>query len=162
MVKITDGLKLKTDYSYREFGKFIIQYKFLLDNILLVKYKSYAPIPTIKRQDISDDLKDIIINIFDTGEINYQLGKTLNQSEKDLLTSLITKSGLKEQLKFNKINLLEDIKDIINDFNVLKGIIIAGNDNPDIITKIKVVLDKLVLYKRITKKDALEIINDLS
>lgn len=162
MVKITDGLKLKTDYSYREFGKFIIQYKFLLDNILLVKYKSYAPIPTIKRQDISDDLKDIIINIFDTGEINYQLGKTLNQSEKDLLTSLITKSGLKEQLKFNKVHLLEDIKDIINDFNVLKGIIIAGNDNPDIITKIKVVLDKLVLYKRITKKDALEIINDLS
>ena len=162
MVKITDGLKLKTDYSYREFGKFIIQYKFLLDNILLVKYKSYAPIPTIKRQDISDDLKDIIINIFDTGEINYQLGKTLIQSEKDLLTSLITKSGLKEQLKFNKVHLLEDIKDIINDFNVLKGIIIAGNDNPDIITKIKVVLDKLVLYKRITKKDALEIINDLS
>ena len=162
MVKITDGLKLKTDYSYREFGKFIVQYKFLLDNILLVKYKSYAPIPTIKRQDISDDLKDIIINIFDTGEINYQLGKTLNQSEKDLLTSLITKSGLKEQLKFNKVHLLEDIKDIINDFNVLKGIIIAGNDNPDIITKIKVVLDKLVLYKRITKKDALEIINDLS
>ena len=162
MVKITDGLKLKTDYSYREFGKFIIQYKFLLDNLLLVKYKSYAPIPTIKRQDISDDLKDIIINIFDSGEINYQLGKTLNQSEKDLLTSLITKSGLKEQLKFNKLHLLEDIKDIINDFNVLKGIIIAGNDNPDIITKIKVVLDKLVLYKRITKKDALEIINDLS
>ena len=162
MVKITDGLKLKTDYSYREFGKFIIQYKFLLDNILLVKYKSYAPIQTIKRQDISDDLKDIIINIFDTGEINYQLGKTLIQSEKDLLTSLITKSGLKEQLKFNKFNLLEDIKDIVNDVNVLKGIIIAGNDNPDIITKIKVVLDKLVLYKRITKKDALEIINDLS
>ena len=68
---------------------------------------------------------------------------------------------MKEQLKFNKVHLLEDIKDIINDFNVLKGIIIAGNDNPDIITKIKVVLDKLVLYKRITKKDALEIINDL-
>jgi hypothetical protein len=162
MVKITDGLKLKTDYSYREFGKFIIQYKFLMDNIFLIKYKSYAPVPTLKRQEITDDLKDIIINIFDTGEINYQLGKTLGQNEKNLLIALIDKSGLKEQLKFNKVNLLEDVNDVINDYNVLKGIIIAGNTNPEIIKQLKIVMDKLVLYKKINKKDAIDILNEVS
>ena len=53
-------LKLQEKKGYRElnyveFGKFIINKKRLLeDNILLIKYiKSFAPIPTIKRQLIS-------------------------------------------------------------------------------------------------------------
>jgi hypothetical protein len=161
MVKIKTGLKIIENYSYVEFGKFIIQTKLLNDNILLVKYLSYSPVPTIKRMDISDDLRDVILNIIDTSEINYQLAKTLESSEKAILNKLIVKSGLKDQLNYKPKLITEHIKDIINDYNILRGIIIAGNNNPDVIDKLKSVLTKLVIHKKITQVDADEMLKEI-
>jgi antitoxin component YwqK of YwqJK toxin-antitoxin module len=47
----------------------------LHNNELLVKYLSYAPVYKIKRRKVSDNFRDIILNLFDTNEMNYQLGK---------------------------------------------------------------------------------------
>jgi hypothetical protein len=157
-VVYSDGLKIK-DNKYKEFGKFIINMELLNDNILLIKYKSYAPIPTLRRTTISDDLKDMIYYLFDTGEIDYKQGQKLKQMEKDIFDVLIIKSGLKTQLKYT--NLKEPISAVIERFEILKGSIIAGNDNPELIAEIKVVLLKLVEHNKISQNDAEDIIEEL-
>jgi hypothetical protein len=132
------------------------------DNILLIKYKkSYAPVPSLRRTIISDELKDMIIYLFDTGEIDYQSGQKLSKSEKDIFDLLIIKAGLKTQLKYNKEKMKDTAEDIIEEFNILKGQIIAGNDNPEIKDKIKDVLSKLVNLNKINVETADDIINDL-
>jgi gas vesicle protein len=132
------------------------------DNILLIKYKkSYAPMPSLRRTIISDELKDMIIYLFDTGEIDYQSGQKLSKSEKDIFDLLIIKSGLKTQLKYNKEKMKDTAEDIIEQFNILKGQIIAGNDNPEIKNKIKDLLSKMVNMNKINVETADDIINDL-
>ena len=161
MVKFTDS-KLKIEQNkYREFGKFIMNMALLDQNILLVKYKSYAPVPTLKRTLISDELKDLIHYLFDTGEIDYQSGQKLKENEKLILDRLIMKSGLNLQLKYKSSKLDDDIDAIIEEFEILKGEIIAGNDNPKIKQDIKDILNKLVRLKKITKDIADDILQDL-
>jgi rRNA-processing protein FCF1 len=159
--KFDDGIAIKNQ-TYKEFGKFMINFVLLDDNILLIKYKkSYAPVPSLRRTIISDELKDMIIYLFDTGEIDYQSGQKLSKSEKDIFDLLIIKAGLKTQLKYNKEKMKDTAEDIIEEFNILKGQIIAGNDNPEIKDKIKDVLSKLVNLNKINVETADDIINDL-
>jgi gas vesicle protein len=159
--KFDDGIAIKNQ-TYKEFGKFMINFMLLDDNILLIKYKkSYAPVPSLRRTIISDELKDMIIYLFDTGEIDYQSGQKLSKSEKDIFDLLIIKSGLKTQLKYNKEKMKDTAEDIIEQFNILKGQIIAGNDNPEIKNKIKDLLSKMVNMNKINVETADDIINDL-
>lgn len=161
MTKIGEGISMKVD-KYREFGKFIINYILLDDNILLIKYKkSFAPFAPIRRTKISNELKDMIHYLFDTGEIDYKSGQKLTSSEKQIFDTLITKSGLKTQLKYSRDKLTDSIEDIIEEFNILKGVILAGNDNPKLKEDIKVVLGKLVRLSKITQEEADDIISDL-
>jgi hypothetical protein len=161
MVKFADSkLKLEQD-KYREFGKFIMNMVLLDQNILLVKYKSYAPIPSLRRTVISDELKNLLYYLFDTGEIDYQSGQKLKENEKIILNNLIMKSGLNLQLKYKSNKLDDDIDAIIEEFEILKGEIIAGNDNPKIKQDIKDILNKLVRLKKITKDVADDILQDL-
>ena len=99
--------------------------------------------------------------LFDTGEIDYQSGQKLTSNEKDIFNKLIVKSGLNLQLKFDMLKMEEDESDVINEFNILKGEILAGNDNPKIKKDIKDVLQKLVRLNKISQLNAEQIIIDL-
>lgn len=163
MVKYVES-KLKYDKSnkYLEFGKFIINMNLLNKNILLLKYKnSYAPIPNLRRTMISDDLKNMVFYLLDTGEINYQTGMSLNNLEKEIFDILISKSGLNIMLKYDKNKMKEDLDLIIEQYEILKGEIIAGNDNPKIIKDLKDILRKLVKYKKVSQSDAEDILKEL-
>ena len=49
MVKIKEGFK-SNDADWIEFGKFMINTKFLNENILLMKYTTYSPITWLPRK----------------------------------------------------------------------------------------------------------------
>lgn len=154
--------QLKSQENYKEFGKFMISNKLLYDNILLIKYKkSYAPIPLIKRQKISDDFKEELMYMFDTGQIDYEKLRELSDTENNLFKTLILKSGLYDKLKYNYSQTREKLDDILEEYAILKGEIEADNNNPELIKRCKSVLIKLFNYGKITKEEYNEIINDL-
>jgi hypothetical protein len=156
-----DKTTLKSDLTYREFGKFAINMKLLYQNILLAKYKkSYAPIPKLKRTDVSRNFVDAIIYIFDTNQIDYEKVRELSQKENDMLELLIMKSGLYSALKYDKSKTRDDINNIIEEYHILKGEIEADNNNPELLEKIKKVVQKLYNYGKITDSDYREMIGD--
>lgn len=153
---------LKSDENYKEFGKFMINNKLLYDNVLLVKYKkSYAPVPQIRRKNITNDFKDELIYIFDTAQIDYEKLRELSDEENSLFKLLIMKSGLFDKLKYNYYNSREKLDDIIEEYDILKGEIEADNNNPELIKRCKSVLKKLYNYGKISKDEYYEIINEL-
>ncbi len=153
---------LKSNGNYKEFGKFAIHMKFLYENTLLIKYKkSYAPIPQIRRTKISDDFRDAMIMLIDTEKIDYEKLRELSDVENDLFKSLIMKSGLFDTLKYNYGQTRENIKDVIEEYEILKGHIEAENNHPDIPIKIKKVLKKLKNYDKITEQEYKDIVDDL-
>jgi hypothetical protein len=132
-----------SEINYYAFGKFILQRKLLNDeNILLIKYPvSLAPVPKIRRTKISDDFKAIINDLLDTQKINIQLQKELNDKEQNLFELLINLSGLKDVLNYNRV--YKDVKYYMDKFEVLRGSIIAGNDNDEIKKELIDVIDLL-------------------
>jgi len=153
---------LKSTNNYFEFGKFAINKKLLHENILLVKYKkSYAPVPQIRRTKISDDFIDALIFIFDTNKIDYEKLRELTTNENDLFRTLIMKSGLYDTLKYNYNQTRETIKDIIEEYEIIRGQIEAENDNPELLTKAKVISKKLKNYGKITENEYREIVDNL-
>jgi len=154
--------KLKSTDNYREFGKFAINAKLLYENVLLVKYKkSYAPVPQIRRTQITDDFVDVIRYLLDTEKIDYERLKMMSDNENNLFKNLIMKSGLYDTLKYNYSETRANIKDIIEQYEILKGQIEADNDNPEIIEKSKKVLKQLKNYGKISEKDYYEIVEEL-
>ena len=153
---------IKHNPNYKEFGKFMINMKLLYGNILLCKYKkSYAPIPEIRRTQVSNDFIDELIYIFDTDKIDYEKLRELSNEENDLFKKLAMKSGLFDKLKYNYNKTREKIDDILDEYEILKGEISADNDNPELVTKCKSVLKKLYNYGKISKIEYNDILNDL-
>lgn len=141
--KYKKGLDSGSSAHYIEFGKYMINDRFLKKGELLTKYKkSYAP-TVIKRQKVTKLFESILRNIFDTEEINYELVQDLSEEEQELFKRLISKAGLEDQLDFDERKVEPSPKQLVEKFNVLKGEILAGNDNALIMSDIKKVVQKL-------------------
>ena len=153
-------LKVMTK-NYKEFGKFIINSRLLYENELLLKYKkSYAP-TTVKRQPISDDFMTVILFLLETQTIDYEKLRELSEKENNLFKECMMKSGLFETLKYDYSLSREKIDDIIEEYEILKGQIEAGNDNPEILDDVKKVMLKLRKYEKIDEDEYNEIIESL-
>lgn len=150
------NLKIKKS-PYEEFGVFMIHTVFLDDNLLLVKYKSYSPVPSIRRTKISEDLSNILKDLLVSSEINYNLLNDLSDKEIDLFDNLITKAKLKTLLNYKKSKIKLSPEKLKMKYNILKGEIIAGNDNAEIIKDIEKLLPQLIESDIITQEIALEI-----
>lgn len=154
--------KLKSVENYKEFGKFAINMKMLYENLLLVKYKkSYAPLPSIRRTKVSDDFVSALIYILDTNTIDYEKLRELSDNENAMFKNLIMKSGLYDILKYDQTKTREKLKDVIEQYEIIKGEIEADNDNPELPIKAKKILKKLKNYGKISDEEYNEIVEDL-
>jgi hypothetical protein len=152
---------LKAPANYKEFGKFMINNKFLAKNIFLLKYKkSYAP-TKIKKQKVSDEFVDVITYVLDTKKINYDLIKKLNDYEYDLFNELMIYSFLKPVLKYNPSLGRETVDDVVERFEILKGQLEANNTNRKVMKECVEVLGKLLKYGKITEEIYKEILEDI-
>ena len=170
-IKIGRGLEIPEEKKpvYIQFGNFIIHQKQLFeDNILNLKYKTMGS-TLIKRQLISQSLSDLIKHIIEYGKIQQKDYDILSDNEKKLFDDIIDKSLLRDIIKYNRVsfgngiknNDMVNINDEIKRFTLLKGIIYAGNDNPDIINEFKILLKKFIDNNRINPNEENIILNML-
>jgi hypothetical protein len=162
MVKIEKGVEIKSKAKWRTFGKFIINIVDLDDLVLNIRYISGSQVPKFKKHDVSEELYNVLSHLLDTGEINYELIKQLNEKEKGLLDKLITLAGLKKQLNYKKAKTEPSILDLKNRYNVLSGEIEAGNNSPDVKKELIDTIKLLVEKKVLSKVDSIEMINEIN
>jgi hypothetical protein len=105
-------------------GKFVISLEKLRRNILHVVYaSSRASIPQLKRESISNDVKNILFDILH-GKYNENLFNTMSSPDDQRLISTFVRV-----LKIPDIDMKEFDKAFQDHFEVLKGEIMAGNSN---------------------------------
>lgn len=160
-VNFSDGLK-NSSVKYIEFGKLILQTKYLEENKLLVKYKNCkGPVPNFKQMNISDSLRILIQNLIDTKQINYELIQDCKQNERDLFEQLLKKADLITVLKYKRVETKVTDEDLIQKFNVLQGELMAGSDAPAIKKELKAITEQLIAKGKITEADGKELISEL-
>ena len=157
--------KNQKENKLKSFGNYLINNDVLQKGFLSILYTSGHPIQGFPKVMISSNLKMIINDILFTKKFSEEDYTILDDSEKRLFDDL---------LSFCKLEMIDTIKlykhkkytdksrdEDIKQFNILKGEIIAGNDNPDVIKQMKVLVMKLLDQKVITKKDYTKIITTM-
>lgn len=160
---LCDGVKRprkkesKKILNYKPLGRFIINRQLLNDEaIVLIKYPfSHGPVAGFSRKTVTEKMKALILDIIDTGELNIELLKKIEEEDdKIYFEKLLKKCMIDKQLNYKKY--VYTLDDYIEDFNLIKASINAGNNNPELKTKLKSLIKLLSnpVINKISTEDA--------
>ena len=161
--KYGHGISAKTDEpEYREFGRLIVSMPKLSDGILRVLYASNGiNIAGIKSTHISEDFKDLIMTIIDTGKFNARLFDRLPNSEKPLFKKLIDVAKLKHKLGAGNL-VDENEKQQLQRWELVRGELESGNDNISLKKEAKKLITYFMKSGRLSKSEAYDLLIQLS
>jgi hypothetical protein len=155
------GIAVENQPTYKQFGKYVMHYPHLVNsNVFNVKYPSLGSIPAIKPKTITDEYKDFVLDIFDTGKMNERLFNTLDDDEKTHFHKVCKGAGLLELFKLKKSDTNEE-KDDLDRFNLLKGSFVAGNNGESVIRELRGLITKFIHEGRITKNEGLSLLMEI-
>ena len=148
--------KSKKNRHYLNDNRFYIELHKLEENVLSVKYASTdGHIPSVKVQNISDDIKNIIEDVL-KNKYNERLFQQLNPNDKRVFKRFI--KGVKLD-----ISLDDDLdKQFHKDYQILKGQFESGNTSPEIRNALKRYVIEGLAENRISKNEAHFLLYQLS
>ena len=142
------------------FGKYTIKGKFLNDDIVNLQYKSQKKIKNFPNTKVSSDMGKILRQIAGGGVPEYNDMEGLTQPEKVYLHKLAKESDLIGRFSIPTPDKTNEDKEK-DEFNLLKGQILSGNDNEELVKKFKSLLIRLSTRGELPKTECREILMDL-
>jgi hypothetical protein len=139
--------------------KYMIHIGLLNKNKFLIKYQTYSPIPFSKQREISSEFKNLWLDILDTGTINYDLLKKSSYDERQLFKKIVSKGHININFEESKMNFNND--ELIEQFKIIQGQIIAGNNNKNLLIELKELIPQLIKINKLSIKDANDIFEEL-
>lgn len=167
MVKKTkkDKFKEKINFTdekpkpYTTFGKFYLNKQRLNDGILMIKGEGSRE-TGFKTRKITKNLKDIFIALINDKTPDFSNISKLTDEDKENLYEAVKIS------KYDKISIDAPSKtkdeQLSNEFDVLKGSILSGNNSDTAIKRFKFLLVRLMNSKRIPRGQSNEILFELA
>ncbi len=143
------------------FGKYIINKHRLENNIIALKRPAGSSIKEFPSERISRRLGGIIRGITNNEMPDFDDLNDLDDAEKVYLNRLADKSNLKDRLILPAPK-KSDIDKEIDEFEIMKGQIMSGNDNKDLVRKFKSTLLKLSNKGVIPKSQVKELLLELT
>jgi len=154
------GIEVQSQPTYKQFGKYVMHYPHLMNNVFNVKYPSLGSIPAIKPKTISDEYREFIVDVFETGKMNERLFNTLDDEEKTHFHKVCKGAGLLEIFKLKRGETDEEKEDL-DRFNLLKGSYVAGNNSESVIRELRGLITKFIHEGRITKNEGLSMLMEI-
>ncbi len=160
--KVQGGIIQEKKAPYRQLGKYVIHYKQLMDNDMLnVKYKSLGRIPQFKPIPISDNFKEYICDVLDSGKHNDKQYKHIPVEERKVWEKIVSGAGLGDVLKIKK-TISDGDKDDMERFEMLKGQYISGNNSPSVIRELRRFVVRFLSEGKLKRNQALDLLLELS
>lgn len=128
-INYDEGVKADV-VSYIPFGKYIIHKGKLADNVVDIR-RQKGSVP-IKSQRVSKSIGNVIRKVIGGSVPSYEEVNDLNPEEKDYIRRVLKASNLLDRFAIPSPSRDQDEKDL-NQFEIMRGQIIAGNDNADLI-----------------------------
>ena len=161
-----DNIPIQVDFSnsitptetYIPFGKFILNKHRLNNDILMMRYAKGGYIKHIPTKKVSKAFIKVMKSMIDKKNPSYDEIKNLNENEKALLYKIVQYAKLEDQFEVPSPEIDKDN----NQFEIMKGEILAGNDSKQMIKDFKLLLLKLMNNQRIPRKEAQELLTDLA
>lgn len=142
------------------FGKGVINQTSLDKGILTYKRANKTNYNDLPSKRISSKLKGIINTIVGGGNPNYNDLSNLDENEKEYLYKICKKSNLLDRLTIPAPSKDKEEKDI-HEFEVMKGQIMSGNDNKDLVKKFKIHIMKMAKQGLLPRNEVNDILEQL-
>jgi hypothetical protein len=143
---------------YTQLGSYLINRNKLKDGVLMVKYPSGQRIAKLPTQAITKELVSVINVLIEGKQPSIRQFQNLSEGEKDKLHQIVRTTGLGVDVPNQKE---EEMDKELNHFEILKGEIIAGNDNPKLIKEFKAILIKFGREGRIPRREVNSILEEM-
>jgi hypothetical protein len=146
--------------NYVPFGKYILNRNKLNDGVVMIKRPNGAFMGDLQSRRISNNLKNIFQKVVGGSIPNFQDLSKLDDDEKEYLHYVAKKTNLVDKLQVPTPKKDEDER-MINRFEVLRGQIVAGNDNIQLINEFKKLVLEMSDKKLLPRRQVSDILIDL-
>ena len=154
------GYGMNNNDTYINIGKYLVHKNNLLGGKLQVRSPNKNQVYGFKSQNITNNIKDILLKLNKKEPISFKDVDRLNEQEKNQLYMIGKKLHASEL--FDIPSTLKSNEDKLKDeFFLLRGSLMAGNNNPDLLRKFKIVLLKMKNNKLISLQEYNEVLNIL-
>lgn len=152
---------MKPSLDFVPFGSYIINRRKMGEGIVNIKTSSGSNLAGFPNQRVSTKLAKVFHKIIGGSIPSFEDLSELDDTEKAYLHKVAKKSNIIDRLSIPSPSKDQMDKDI-HSFEVMKGQIMAGNDNKDLVKKFKLTVLKLKQQGLLPKAQADEIISDIS
>jgi len=143
------------------FGRFFINNHKLNDNIISIKRPHGGNITGLPVERVTAELGEVLRTITGGGQPTFNQLEKLSSEEKSYLYKIAKASSIIDRLSIPTPNKDDDDKDI-NQFEVMKGEILAGNDSSELVRKFKILIVKMTNKNLLPKGQAKELLMNLA
>lgn len=147
---------------YHPFGSVAINKHRLLDNVLMLKRPCGSGINSIPTQRIGNGLVKVLRNMTEGKNPEYEDINALKEEDRDLLHTIMKHSHQLDKFAVPKPQTKSKDEAEMDRFNILKGEMIAGNDNRHLVREFKVLLMKMLHRGVVPRRQANEILIDIT
>ncbi len=155
----TAGIPFEADYV--PFGKHLINRKRLKDGVLMVKRRNGSFIPDLKTKRVSNNLKVVFSKMAGGSIPSFSDLEKLDDDEREYLRFVSHRSSLS-----GKLDVPSPKKDkneqLINQFEIIRGQMISGNDSVEMVKKFKKILVEMVDRDLLPKGQVRELLIELA
>jgi len=154
------GMKYPVKDEYIPIGKYKAHKTKLMGGQLQMRSNNNYQIHNLKTQNITKNIRDILLKLHKDEPIKFNDVDKLSTEEKDQLYNIGKQLHITQL--FDIPSTLKNKEDKLKDeFMLLRGSIVAGNNNPDLLRKFKIVLLKKKNNKLISLQEYNEVFNIL-
>ena len=162
-IKIGRGIAAVETPAWREFGKFVVNLNHLENqDIFNIKYKNcMGAVPSFKPVAVSDIYRDFVIDLLESGKPNTRVYNQICDEEKKHFEKVASTAGVFKGLGLPKTVIDTEEQDVKR-FELLRGEVVAGNNNQKVLSELRKLTVKLMNSDRIKRKEGLNILMELS
>jgi hypothetical protein len=128
---------------------------------LNVKYKSLGQVPKFKPIPVSDIFRDFILDLLENGKPNSRVYSQISPEERKYFEEMSIGAGVWNGLGLKRTTTSTDEEEAKR-FELLKGELMAGNDNPKIVSELRRLVVKMMSDGRIRKSQGVDLLMELS
>lgn len=155
------GLEPQKIERYQQLGRYIIHMPSLKKGVVNIKYPSKATIPALPQCLISQDLTDFILDLLEGGHMNTKLYEKLSKSDQTLFSKIANMAQINENLGIRN-DVGEEEREMLKRFELVRGEIMAGNNNTQLLKGLKKLTLNLIGSGQISKHMGYGLLFELS
>ena len=153
--------KLDPMSQYVDFGKYSLSLKQLQKGKFMLRTKAKKnPVLSFKTLTLTRKTKAIVQKLLQDLDVSFEEIDALNEDEKNDIDTIVSFTNINNRLKIPNTKRSRLEKDL-NKFNVLRGSIIAGGDNIEMLRDFRKLLLSLSNSGYISKKETGEVLLEM-